>query len=181
MIVITFFILVSNANAMDVGLGIELKSDYSSYGATIYVPIDISPSFRLEPHFAYGNIDGEDVRPTSSSSDSTTLMELGVGAFGIQQVDPSTKLYFGARLSYLSFEDSRVYPTSWNSTDENGFEIAPTVGFEYFLRDNISLGGEAAWFYAKLEGEETSSSSPTTETEYEVTGTDTQVILRYYF
>lgn len=179
------FFLVSTANAMDVGLGVSFSSNpaysYYSSGAKIYMPMDISPSFRLEPYFMYLDDEIDSTGGSGPSTDSISLIEFGAGAFATRKLNPSTLLYFGAKLSYLNVEQEDITPTSTRTSDGDGFQIAPTLGFEYFFNENVSLGGEALWFYAEIDFDDYSSVSGPSSDSIASTGTDTEVILRFYF
>jgi len=174
--------LVSTANAMDVGFGMGFSNSYyDNWGATVYVPLNIAPSFRLEPYLMYADNEVDSTSSSGASGYSFSEMELGVGAFGIRKINPSTQLYFGAKLSYINIEADDFSTGGSYSSDGDGYQIAPTLGFEYFFNENISLGGEASWFYANIDTDDYDSFSGYSSDSVEATGTATEVILRYYF
>ena len=70
-------------------------------------------------------------------------------------------------------EESRI-------TNEDDFEVqtkeyalSPTLGFEYYLAENISLGGEAYLSFSK--------SDSTNSTVVKAKSTGTMVTMKYYF
>jgi hypothetical protein len=176
------FFLVSNAHAVEIGLGIDLMSfDFMSYGTKVFVPLDVTPSFRIEPHLLYFNDEGTTVSSSGTSTSSLSETELGFGFFGIQRLNQQTRLYYGARLAYVSREDESISPTSTSTTDYDGFRFSPTWGFEHYFSENVSFGGEISWYYTDLDMDRFSTFSGTSTGSDEMTGTDSEIIVRYYF
>jgi hypothetical protein len=66
------------------------------------------------------------------------------------------------------------------SDTHNGYRIAPTFGFEYLFNRHFTLGGEVAWSYERLEGDDRSGSTHSDFTG-ERSGIESFLILRYFF
>lgn len=101
------------------GLGVSLfnLSEYineSLFGNTIYLTINTKNNFRLEPTIGF------------SFSKDRSKYALGLGVF--KQKDLSNlRLLAGLRLSL---------------SDGNIFNIAPTLGGEYYFNEHFSIGSE---------------------------------------
>jgi hypothetical protein len=177
--------LGSSVSAADVGLGVSAKSD----DAWIYLPIDVSPKLRIEPSVRYTEGESEstsqlrDLPPTVSSSEAHSL-EVGVGLFGLTAPLESVRVYYGARVAYIDseneFKSTGVFDEIVGESSSDGYRIAPTVGFEYQFNRHFTIGGEAVWYYEKLEGDDTRNETTFTF-DVDRTGTDTHLILRYFF
>lgn len=164
------------AMAAEYGLGISAKSD----SGLLYVPIDLSSRLRLEPF----------VRHTSSSSTQTVdfggepttfrsngdLIEGGVGLFGLAVPKESVRLYYGGRASYF---DSTSRSTSLRQSSY-GYRITPTLGFEYLFSSRFSLGGEVGYYFESRNGE-TTTQGTIQESDSDNSGTESYLILRYFF
>lgn len=175
--------------AADFGLGISARSD----DGIVYVPIDISKSFRIEPSIRYASTESPYVAEFGRGRQDTENLEIGMGVFGLKQVMDAAHIYFGARLAYVDYKISNVDATtnSTTFTDNNrdGYRIGPTVGFEYLFGQHFSVGGEASYSFLDLEGESTFRRSGPgyiwdpvkTDTEEKSHGTQTRLIFRYMF
>jgi hypothetical protein len=178
----TCFFLVSSAQAMEVGLGLDLMSlDFMSYGTKVYVPIDVTPTFRIEPHLLYFDDESKTTSASGTSTNSFNETEFGIGLFGIQALSQQTRLYYGARLAHLSRDEESVSTTSTSTTEYSGYKFSPTFGFEHYFSEKISLGGEIAIYYSDLDVDRVSTFSGTSTGSDEMTGTDSEIIMRYYF
>lgn len=151
------------ASAADFGIGLSVKSS----DTTIYVPIEISPAFRVEPSVSYS----ETKQASGNTTTKSTNTNVGAGLFGKSQVADSIELYYGGRIAYVESkaESSTALPFPASvSVKSDGYRIAPTLGFQYFFNEHISLGGEVAWAHTDLDNVESD-------------GTTSNVILRYKF
>jgi len=153
------------AFAADVGLGVSVESGDS----TIYVPIDINETFRIEPLLRYVEAKREIDTGVIGTLRQRTL-QIGTGLFAVKSLAESFDLYYGARLSYLKSEPDYSNEAIAIS-DSDGYSIAPTLGFEYSFNKHLSIGGEAEWFYQDING----------DLDAKATGTDTRLILRFRF
>jgi len=182
-LLVTFF-CIGNAASAEYGVGISAKSD----NGLVYVPIDVSPRFRVEPYIRYST-DGTTSFETSPpqvtlSGQETETLEAGVGIFGLALPHESLRIYYGARAGYLnihtSFDLHFGSETRHESDTSVGYHVAPTFGFEYLFNSHFTLGGEAAYFYDHFESDEFFGST-SSSVESEGTGTEAFLILRYYF
>ncbi|UCH63691.1 MAG: hypothetical protein JSU77_04385 [Fidelibacterota bacterium] len=130
----------------------------------IFVPINVSPTLRIEPGIGYYQSSTEDPDYESSSKG----LSLGIGIFPMT-LRGGMNLYYGARLGRISTTSSYKYDYNGGETDEEsgtGLFIAPTFGGEYFLSSSFTLGGEAQLRYVSLtekdDDEERTTSSIST-------------------
>ena len=138
--------VATNANAQQqaggkVGIGVGLVPEAfvnpTSPAVEVYVPIAITPAFRLEP--SVGIRTSDDSTTNVKRSDVT----IGVGAFFVQRPSANSDLYFGGRLK-LNFAGIDTPAGSDSGTD---FGIAAAAGAEYYLAAKFSLGVEAQLGY----------------------------------
>ncbi len=150
----------SGSVSAEVGLGISFKSDQ----ATVYMPIDLSEHFRLEPALTYTSEDeGEEL--------SMEHVNLGVGMFYQRTQAENLNLLIGGRVGYIETE----YDTYSSSNEQrDGYYVAPTLGFEYFIVPKFSLGGEAGISYQ-------STSDSSNSNDAEKINTVSNLIARFYF
>jgi hypothetical protein len=127
------------AQAADWGLGTTVgESD-----TTIYVPVQVSEGFRLEPFAGYYR--------NEFDSDSGTFglsgYSVGSGFFRTVPFGERAQAYFGARLSYSYSKYRNV------SADETGqgYRVAPVLGGEIFLLPQLSVGVEAYAYYSDTD------------------------------
>lgn len=176
-----------SALAADFGAGISARSD----DGFVYVPINITKSFRIEPSVRYLSSEQTFTQSGSVDTSETDQWELGVGVFGLKQVTDAAHIYYGARLAYVDVQSTTVDQGSFGTTvysesDQDGYRIGPTVGFEYLFGGRFSVGGEASYTFLDVEGESTArignSLSPSVlKTEQKTNGTQTRLIFRYMF
>lgn len=175
--------------AADFGMGISARSN----DGILYVPIDISKSFRIEPNVRYASTEvsfsqdtGQDTRDTQE----TETLEIGVGVFGMKQITDAAHIYFGGRVSYVDAQSTSTDAGSFGldlrtESDQDGYIIAPTVGFEYLFAQHFSVGGEFSYQFLDIEGESRSRlgslSESVFETEQKTQSTQTRLIFRYMF
>jgi hypothetical protein len=164
------------AAAAEYGVGISAKSD----NGLLYFPIDVSPQFRVEPYLRHVSSDskqridtGGEVTTFNSESDQ---VEGGVGVFGLAVPKASVRLYYGARASYFD-GDSHSTQTKQSFY---GYRITPTIGFEYLFNSHFTLGGEVGYFFQNANVDTVLFSSHQ-ESDNDTSGTDSFLILRYFF
>ena len=181
-------LFVSTGIAAEFGFGASFKSDETA----IYFPVHIGSRVIVEPYFSF--VDDESLAFSAKVSLEDT--EIGVGLFG--RVNPTEKAsaYLGVRAAYIRSEQtveqeiSLVTPGGRTSqvvatqTENDGYSIAPTLGFEYFIIDRLTIGAEVAWEYRDLDAS-VNTSSPFLpghdKTETSSNRTRTNIILRFYF
>jgi len=159
--------------AAEFGIGVSVRSD----DGWVYAPIDISKNFRLEPSVRFFTSEttvSEDDVEVSTDSDA---WELGIGVFGLKQLDESAHLYYGGRFAYVDRNIETTTAAFGNTFREeqsqDGYRVGPTVGFEYLFGGHFSVGGEASYVFAEIEGDD--------DSELKSNGTETRLIFRYMF
>lgn len=178
-------VLACNAFAADFGLGVSVESN----DAWIYVPVDVSPTLRVEPNIRYVESESEiqsesDFFGPQFTTNESHSLEIGIGVFGLTSVLESVRAYYGARVAYI---DSEFEITSRDDFSEisqkqsaEGYRISPTIGFEYQFNRRFSIGGEAAWYYQDIDIDNDAGSA-TAKADIEQNGTETNLIFRYFF
>lgn len=173
-----------SALAADFGVGITARSD----DGILYVPIDVSKTFRIEPSIRYGSSELKLSENGDLITQDSDTWELGVGVFGLKRVTDAAHIYYGARLSYVDTESTTVQPSFGgqlrSESTQDGYRIGPTLGFEYLFGGHFSVGGEASYTFLDLEGESVTTGTFTslvTEVEQKSQGTQTRLIFRYMF
>lgn len=176
----------AGASAADFGIGVSARSD----DGWLYVPIDVSKTFRLEPSIRYASTDLTFTQDEIEDSQDTDTWELGIGVFGLKQVTDAAHIYYGARLAYVDAKTTTVDTSAFGSqihseTKQDGYRIGPTVGFEYVFAQHFSVGGEASYTFLDIEGESRAWIDDFTfselDTEQKSQGTQTRLIFRYMF
>ena len=164
----------------------------SGIAPAIFVPIDITSRFRLEPEVGMfrGSLTSTyTIGRTVSLSETLTNtgIRVGTGVFGVSSKE-RFKTYYGARVGYLrtthrssesasASSELRIPGLSVsNEVTIPGFFVAPTVGGEYFLSENLSLGGEVQVKYTSWDSSERLENVSGTSTS-----THGALVLRFYF
>ncbi len=145
----------TSAYAADFGVGVEVGEGRNA----IYVPINVSEGFRIEPYFSnYKSEQGDDYNSRQS--------ELGLGLFRVSKLSDKTNLLLGARAAYAE--------NNFYDEDMDGYSVAPVLGFEYFPVNNISLGADVSYVYTKLEDDNSDDDLTTSRTK-------TAINVKFYF
>ncbi len=159
----------AQAAEVDAGVGISIESDDS----TIYIPIDIGDSVRIEPGVRYSETE-------IGSQLKADVLDLSVGVFKLLPIRESIRLYFGGRLAYVQAELEENHPeiNFQSKSEDDGYRISPTLGFEYQVTERFSVGGEAEWFYLDMERDDDSNVPGVDQKEQ---GTETRILFRFKF
>ena len=180
--------------AADFGVGVSVQSN----DAWIYVPIDVTPRFRIEPSIRFVSAESESQTQssgfgfpvTTSVKSDTDQYELAVGLFGKTTLAESVRLYYGARAAYIDNETTQRIATRFQTVEDvveqnsslDGYRISPTLGFEYLINEHFSLGGEAEWFYQDLDADISQTDVDIAGTaKLKSNGTATRLIVRFTF
>jgi len=159
LLIIAFFLPVSGFAAPQFGLGISITDTGSEASRVIHCPIKLNPNLRLEGSLGLYTYERE-----NTDIGDVDWITLKFGAYIVQNVYEKTDIYYGGKLIYKENDT--------NGLNEDGYGIAPTFGFEYYLTNHISVGGEAELYLMLIDR------SVGDAKEY---GTESRLILRYYF
>ncbi len=113
----------------------------------IFIPLNLSPRFRLEPGIGYfkSTIDMDYYEISSKG------FSFGLGIFPMSRKG-DVIIYNGVRLGITRTTSKEKFEGSDSEEDsEEGFFIAPTVGGEYVINERFTLGGEAQIRYASYK------------------------------
>ena len=159
------------ASTAEIGIGASFDADDSR----IYLPYEFSETIRIEPSLRYYKYEND------SNIDSDNL-EVAVGVFNKRQVAPNMNFLLGLRVGYIDYERSYNGNYSNDSLDGDGYLIAPTLGFEYFISDKFSIGAEVALRYEELEEDAVDSfTDEKYSNDISKTETDTSINVKFYF
>lgn len=174
-------------HADNVGLGVSIKSSQT----TVYLPIKIREFYRIEPFINYyKNSKESKLRQASGSrNNDNSSYEAGIGLFKSNKLRQNTNLYYGLRASYTkySYEEDSTFSSSGRSTYSYSSErliLSPTVGVEHSFTQQFVLAFEAEVYFGKLKGKNRSNLQyyfNDSDDEQELSGSNTRVILRYFF
>lgn len=121
-----------------------LNFSYNAYTTTVLLPLNIGQHFRLEPEMGVlwmknkgQDYNGDDEEDTSLGFTS------GLGLFGMFQRG-KVNFYAGLRnrLDIGKMEGMSTYNGEPVIDKYTAIKVGPALGFEYFLIDNFSIGGE---------------------------------------
>lgn len=176
--------LAQSGNKVGVGIAIVdiqqffemIISQGSGMTATLTLPIEMSPSFRIEPEFGYFRASVEN-KNAVTQTETVTNWRIGAGLFPQKTYDKFV-LYYGARIGYISQTQTDEVNGSKEEATTTGFYIAPAIGGEHFLSDHFSLGGEAQLTIASLSSEREGSDY---EQSILLLNTRGLVFFRFYF
>jgi hypothetical protein len=138
---------------LGLGIGVNLGNVFSggSLAATpiaLYVPINLSERFRVEPSFGYWYVGrGATVTALGASTASTGGYSIdgGLGGFYLLHPTPPFTVYLGARVGVVFVERSSEAATGIvTKVDQANMYVNPTLGLEWAVSRNFSVGGEAA-------------------------------------
>jgi len=129
-------------------------SDYPTGLNKVYLTINLSDDFRIEPAISGG-----------ITTDKDYYGYLGLGLF-YKKLNEAQKFHalFGLRIG-----------ASYNDYEELGYHISPTVGGEYHLGKSFSLGGEIQVTTILIQDGSDSSELSI------ITSIVTPLVLRFYF
>jgi hypothetical protein len=173
--------LAGPAMAEEVGIGVSFFQD----SGMVFVPISVTQNFRVEPYAGFYKTSRSSDSPMQSSSNSSSNSVLGTGLFATGRVLENVQLYGGGRVAYVRRKQSYAsssssYPSQDTTTSTSGYLVAPTMGFEYFLLKNISIGAEVGISYTRTSGSENNSANEA-DTRESTSGTSTAMTIRYYW
>jgi hypothetical protein len=157
------------------------NSTPSSLMPTIFVPINVSSRYRVEPEIGFQHVSSRTSGQSSSNDASDTSVHVGAGVFGLTTPKDHFTIYYGIRLAYLRFSQSTGSPNGTNGYSfptANGYFVTPTVGGEYFLGDHLSLGGEVQFRYTH---ETLNAASDTRTITLSAANTHGAITLRFWF
>jgi hypothetical protein len=108
---------------------------------SIYVPINLAPTFRIEPEVGAATL--KQSSGSGVTSVETSVVSLGIGLFFLMPASPELDIYVGGRLVRTSFSSILKAPGSPDDKTEGAdIRVSPAVGGEYSLHRRFSLGAE---------------------------------------
>ena len=168
--------------AFGIGVNVlDLSGVIYGDGATIYLPINLGPAFRLEPFLGFSSIsyDWE-----GDADDSETNMELGLGIFPTIRKG-SAVIYVGGRIGMAigSEEDKDSNGDVWVEYSDFSFGIGPALGGEYYFNPHLSLGGEMSIMFVSMTDKTDYKSQFQDDEEDTITriATESLIFIRFYF
>lgn len=179
------------------------QSAYATSPINVYLTINATPSFRIEPVFGIYSFKNERTTtapgytpPTSTSKTEVTLTHLGLGGFYLIPTSNSLQMYVGPRIGFnfvtmlsagIYYDQiSGSYQQQEVESKETDFSVGLSFGAEYFPITEFSMGAEVSGNYVSFGNPEVtrtpaSSSSSTTERKQHIITTNGLFFLRWYF
>ncbi|MBL1278253.1 MAG: hypothetical protein COB30_019435 [Ectothiorhodospiraceae bacterium] len=167
---------VTFADDVIYGLGVGVQN-----GVKVYLPITIG-NFLLEPTLSLFERESESSDNSIRSSNEFRVAEISVGMFEIKSISSNTKTYFGVRVGYINREDAAYFSTSgFRKNKSDGYFIASTIGAQYSLTRDFSIGLDVALKYFKTEGTSKTSIDERVKIQESGYGSVAEIIMRYQF
>lgn len=155
---------------VDYGVGLSVQNS----DGVIRLPINISDTWRIEPSLRYSAYEQDGGFPDGDSK----YMELDVGIFKKKMIADKVALLYGAKVGYL--KSRSTYNEGESVNKEDGYSIAPTLGVEYNIMENFSIGGEIGLQYYNSDGSEDDFGDDV-DTSKKYISTQTGISVRYFF
>jgi hypothetical protein len=147
---------------------------------SIFIPIQISSKFMLEPEIGFLTASSEEKSPWDKDKLISKAFHIGIGVFPMKKMG-SYKLYYGARFGYIhNSSDEKYAMDSDEESSSSGFYISPSLGGEYFLIKHFSLGAEIQIRYASLSGETKIETTGDKDLSSSSMSTRALVLVRFY-
>jgi hypothetical protein len=126
--------------------------------AQIYVPIDFSPNFRLEPQVGF-------ITASQDGGDSASYYTLGTGAFYMMPLAQQAHMYVGGRL-VIGWERSEAQTGGGFTAKTKGTDLwlAGAFGGEILPHPRLGIGAEAQLGRWGIGDRDTTSGGATTTT-----------------
>jgi len=181
------------------------QSAYQTTPINIYLPINVNPTFRLEPVFGIYAFRDEQTITTpatqysslqiTTSKSEVTLTHLALGGFYLVPAQSNFQMYVGPRVG-LNFVSSlstdyyfpgRVAVRTERETNEIDFVAGINFGAEYYASKEFSLGGEMDANYVFFGNPDVAYTPPPvptssrTERKRHVIASGALFFLRWYF
>ena len=147
------------------GFAVGAGPAFEARTGNIHLPIGVSPTFRIEPMMGYARDSRKSSSPTSSFSESFSILRIGVGFLYVMPRSASFHLYAGPRLGIwrLRSEEKSTspgFPTFSQTAKQTNKFLSGVFGGEYFIIPAFSVGGEAQLTYTSYGDVDNSSSPP---------------------
>jgi hypothetical protein len=149
---------VAQQKDANVGIGIGLTDGPFFTGTEIFVPINVSPNFRIEPLIGIDRIDID-----GGGGEASNFL-IGAGLFWVNPIASQANIYMGGRLAlnFASSTDAGVNPDEDERTD---FFLGPALGGEWLPHPRIAIGAEAMLGFLAIGDTETTDGLTGAKTE----------------
>jgi len=142
---------IENNSKPKAGIGLEftfLSGLFSNDGITrLYIPIHHLKGYMIEPEIIYYKDLKSKKYPDNSElnyEEETKGMGIGIGLY-ILSFYERMNMYSGIKVGYLVSSDTPYASYRLDgSVETTEILIAPTIGSEYHISDNFTIGGEVA-------------------------------------
>jgi hypothetical protein len=176
-------------------------SAYATSPINVYLSINATPSFRIEPAFGIYSFKNEQTTttpgntpPTSTSKTEATLTHLGLGGFYLIPTSNGLQMYVGPRIGFNfvttlfagAYYNGSSYQQQEVESKETDFSVGVSFGAEYYPISEFSIGAEVAGNYVSFGNPAVtrtpaSPSSSTTSRDQHIITTNGLFFLRWYF
>jgi hypothetical protein len=150
----------------DIGIGASLRDSE----AAVYLPIESSAEWRIEPYLSWSD---QDLSGPVDQSQETSLY--GVGLFRKLEIHDRTQAYLGARLAWTEFEVTSSDPAT-PDLEGDGYSFEPTLGIGYRIAEPVTVSLEALVFVRRTDEDFGGA-----DFDRDSIGTSNRILLRVYF
>jgi outer membrane protein with beta-barrel domain len=157
--------LAAPAPALEYGLGTGFLNNGSQRAVSVLTPMR-TDSVMIEP-------EGQFSSSSSAASGRSHSLDVGAGLYGRRPLAQQLEAYLGGRLLRTTSKDE----SGGTTTKSNGWDLAPTVGVQYFLSRQFSVGLDAGLHYTTTETKVTGGSM----SSQHGWNTEGRILLRGYF
>lgn len=148
----------------------DLNFSNSVVNKSIIATYNLNQKIRFDGEFGFG------FQNYSDSESKSMGLKMGIGAFGMTQKG-KLNFYYGLRVAYghNSRNEEDFMTQEWETKTQKIYTLSPTVGAEYFLTNQFSIGAE---FSLNVNF---SDNQMWDEGKSTLINTNSSVVLRYYF
>jgi hypothetical protein len=154
-------------SAAEYGVGVSTKE-------ALLFPVRVTESVTLEPQIAWVTQRDE----FGGGWSRYRGLGLGIGAFVSLAKTPVTQTYVGLRVMRNKTRVTQDAGGSGNSTTES---VSPVLGLQYALTPNLAIAGELGYGFRRSKLQNVSPGFGTSSSKSSGQGTETQIVVRYYF
>lgn len=149
----------------------------------IFVPLQISPHWRVEPEFGILSIRDNTTSGAASQQQSWQYTRFGTGVFYAWQPIASTQLYTGVRSGLLWYTTTRQTTNDIPQEQQSAqwsYYTGLCLGGEYYFSPHFSIGAEVQLYYVHI-GNRSSTPPARGEAVRDIISNNSLVCARLYF
>lgn len=136
--------LPATLSAFEVGMGLAVNDN------TVFLPVKITDRFMMELSYL-GFRSSDEAHSPSTYKKDVSREDTGLGIYGLSSRKDNWQSYYGVR--FLSISGAQHEERGGNKTrfTFTGGEIYLLYGWQYFLTDTLSLGGNIGYYFRSYD------------------------------